>query len=148
LVIFSIIESFLACGNIQQVFEEYFKSKNLKYDFTAFDGRSDYGPFIEKKIPAGGLATGAEGIKTEKIRENSGGIAGIAFDPCYHAKCDSIANINRLGIEEMASNAANAIHFFATNPDLKGFLKRDLPVDIKSQTEDDVIIHQEKNKIK
>ena len=31
---------------------------------TAFDGRSDYGPFIAAGIPAGGLFTGAEEIKT------------------------------------------------------------------------------------
>ena len=54
-----------ASGNIQIVLEDFFKSKNLGYDLTAFDGRSDYGPFIEKKIPAGGLATGAE-VKFEK----------------------------------------------------------------------------------
>ena len=29
-----------------------------------FDGRSDYGPFIAVGIPAGGLFTGAEGVKT------------------------------------------------------------------------------------
>eukprot|EP01080_Neovahlkampfia_damariscottae_P000389 gene389-6803_t len=132
-----------ASGNIQIVLEDYFKSKNLGYDLTAFDGRSDYGPFIEKKIPAGGLATGAEGIKTESMRKKSGGIAGIAFDPCYHQACDSISNINRLGIEEMASNAANAIAFFATHPDLSGFLKRDLPPSMAIDSSEDVSIRKE-----
>ena len=31
---------------------------------TDFDGRSDYGPFVEAGIPSGGLFTGAEEIKT------------------------------------------------------------------------------------
>ncbi len=40
-----------------------------------FDGRSDYGPFIAIGIPAGGLFTGAEGIKTPEQAEVYGGTA-------------------------------------------------------------------------
>ena len=50
---------------------------------------------IEVGIPSGGLFTGAEGIKTEEQAENWGGEAGVAYDPCYHAKCDNLGNINR-----------------------------------------------------
>lgn len=50
-----------ASGNIQKVFENHFKKLGLDYELSPFDGRSDYGPFIEHLIPAGGLATGAEG---------------------------------------------------------------------------------------
>ena len=51
-------------GAIERTFLRYFDSKGLATDPTAFDGRSDYGPFIAQGIPAGGLFTGAEGIKT------------------------------------------------------------------------------------
>ena len=53
--------------NIEQVFLTYFAeyAGGLPTEPTAFDGRSDYGPFIAVGIPAGGLFTGAEGIKTE-----------------------------------------------------------------------------------
>ena len=54
-------------------------------DPTAFDGRSDYGPFIANGVPAGGLFTGAEGIKTARQEAIYGGFAGLHFDPCYHA---------------------------------------------------------------
>ena len=80
------------------------------------------------------------------MRRKSGGIAGIAFDPCYHQECDSVSNINRLGIEEMASNAANAIAYFATHPDLKGFLKRDLPSTFNFESSEDVEIRKENRK--
>ena len=48
---------------------------------TAFDGRSDYGPFIEAGIPAGGLFTGAEGIKTAEETTVFGGTAGQPYHP-------------------------------------------------------------------
>ena len=49
---------------IEDVFLDYFTSQGLATEPTAFDGRSDYGPFIEAGIPAGGLFSGAEGVKT------------------------------------------------------------------------------------
>lgn len=51
------------------------------WDLTAFDGRSDYGPFIENGIPAGGLFTGAERIKNAEGRAKYGGLANAAYDP-------------------------------------------------------------------
>ena len=51
-------------GQIEGVFNNYFASQGLASEPTAFDGRSDYGPFIAVGIPAGGLFTGAEGVKT------------------------------------------------------------------------------------
>ena len=47
-------------GFIEDVFVDYFASQGLFNEPTAFDGRSDYGPFIAEGIPAGGLFTGAE----------------------------------------------------------------------------------------
>ena len=51
-------------GFIEDVFVDYFASQGLFNEPTAFDGRSDYGPFIADGIPAGGLFTGAEQPKT------------------------------------------------------------------------------------
>jgi Zn-dependent M28 family amino/carboxypeptidase len=63
-------------GNIEQVFLDYFAGQGLAAAPTAFSGRSDYGPFIAVGIPAGGLFTGAEGIKTEEQAAIYGGTAG------------------------------------------------------------------------
>ncbi|KAI8609819.1 hypothetical protein BC830DRAFT_1043154, partial [Chytriomyces sp. MP71] len=71
-------------GRIQTLFETYFDNKNLPHLPTAFNGRSDYGEFLKFGIPAGGLDTGAEGIKSQKEYELFGGTPGIAYDPCYH----------------------------------------------------------------
>ena len=50
--------------SIEAVFESYFASQGLATLPTAFDGRSDYDAFIAAGIPAGGLFTGAEDVKT------------------------------------------------------------------------------------
>jgi PA domain len=51
-------------AQIEALFNDYFASQGLATDPTAFDGRSDYGPFISVGVPAGGLFSGAEGEKT------------------------------------------------------------------------------------
>ncbi|SDH05022.1 M28 family metallopeptidase [Nonomuraea jiangxiensis] len=79
---------------IEEDFERYFAGRRQPFTATAFTGRSDYGPFIAAGIPAGGLFTGAEVLKTAEEAEIFGGTAGIPLDPCYHSACDTIANIS------------------------------------------------------
>jgi Zn-dependent M28 family amino/carboxypeptidase len=95
-------------GEIERVFHDYFAGVGLASSETPFSGRSDYGPFIAQGIPAGGLFTGAEGVKTADEAAIYGGTAGVAYDACYHLACDTIANVNRQGINEMADAAAHA----------------------------------------
>ena len=75
---------------------------------TAFDGRSDYGPFIEVGIPAGGLFTGAEGIKTAEQAAIFGGTVGEQYDPCYHLSCDTTNNLSLTALDQMSDAAAHA----------------------------------------
>jgi Zn-dependent M28 family amino/carboxypeptidase len=86
-------------GNIERVFEEYFDSQDLASEPTAFDGRSDYDAFITAGIPAGGLFTGAEDVKTADQVPLYGGLAEfegepVSYDPCYHQACDSMDPID------------------------------------------------------
>jgi Zn-dependent M28 family amino/carboxypeptidase len=123
-------------GRIESVFTEYFDSQDLPSEPTAFSGRSDYGPFIAVGIPAGGLFTGAEVVKTEDQEAIYGGVAGASYDPCYHAECDSldptydsqelmdvyaelnaeydmVGNVNLTALGEMSDAAAHATMTFA-----------------------------------
>jgi Zn-dependent M28 family amino/carboxypeptidase len=100
-------------GEIERVFHDYFGSQSLESSETPFSGRSDYGPFIAKGIPAGGLFTGAEGTKTAQEAAIYGGTAGISYDPCYHLACDTFANVNDTGFDQMADAAAHATLYFA-----------------------------------
>lgn len=78
-------------AEIEGVFESFFASRGLATVPADFTGRSDYGPFIAAgvDIPAGGLFTGAEGLKTAAEAELFGGVVGESYDPCYHDVCDS-----------------------------------------------------------
>jgi Zn-dependent M28 family amino/carboxypeptidase len=99
---------------VEEVFLEYFESQELDTEPTAFDGRSDYFGFIENGIPAGGLFSGAEDIKTaEEAAADYGGTAGVAYDPCYHQACDDIDNISIVALEQMADAIAHATLTFA-----------------------------------
>jgi Zn-dependent M28 family amino/carboxypeptidase len=79
-------------GAIEDLFVDFYDDRGLASEPTAFDGRSDYGPFIANGVPAGGLFTGAEGIKTPAQVTIYGGTVGAQYDPCYHAACDTFAN--------------------------------------------------------
>ncbi|NUT49743.1 MAG: M28 family peptidase [Saccharothrix sp.] len=78
---------------IEDVFEAFYTARGLPFEDAEFSGRSDYGPFIAVGIPAGGLFTGAEGVKTPEQAARYGGVAGAAFDPCYHRPCDSLTPV-------------------------------------------------------
>jgi Peptidase family M28/PA domain len=60
---------------------------------------SDHAPFQRAGIPIGGLYTGAG--------ERAPG--GKPRDPCYHRRCDTIDNVNRGVLLEMARAAAKAL---------------------------------------
>jgi Zn-dependent M28 family amino/carboxypeptidase len=75
-------------------FASYFDSIGLNHTEIEFDGRSDYGPFLEAGIAAGGIAGGAEGIKTEAEAEMFGGGAGVPYDVNYHEDGDTVNNLN------------------------------------------------------
>lgn len=100
-------------ANIEKIFGDYFDMAGLAYEATAFDGRSDYGPFIEAGIPAGGLFAGADDIMTPAQADLFGGTAGIAFDINYHTAEDNLDNLNEQALEEMSGAAAHAVLTFA-----------------------------------
>jgi len=118
---------------ITALFKSWFDQQNLPWDYTGFDGRSDYGPFLAEGIVAGGLFSGADGTKTQEQRDlydellgqGMGGIAGAIQDPCYHQACDSIQNINEFAYEKMVQAAAYVLDSLAQQADLEVFLYPD-----------------------
>ena len=95
-------------GEIESIFNDWFDAQGVEYEATPFNGRSDYGAFIYMGIPAGGLFTGAEGVKSSSQADKFGGESGQAFDPCYHQACDDIENLDNTMFLEMARAAAYA----------------------------------------
>mmetsp|Transcript_6727 Transcript_6727/g.19022 ORF Transcript_6727/g.19022 Transcript_6727/m.19022 type:complete len:544 (-) Transcript_6727:44-1675(-) len=111
-----------ASGNIEQLFVDYYVSQNIPYTLEPFTGRSDYGPFIEVGIPAGGLFTGAEEEKSMEERSEFGGLANAAYDPCYHQSCDTIDNVNTEALQNNARAAAFTLGNVATLTDIDAFI--------------------------
>ena len=92
---------------IETLFLDYFASQGLATRPTAFDGRSDCGPFIDAGIPAGGLFTGAEGIKTASAGRYLWRHRWRARTTCYHL-ADDIDNLSLPALDQMSDAAAHA----------------------------------------
>ncbi|KAG0175712.1 Leucyl aminopeptidase yscIV [Apophysomyces sp. BC1034] len=103
---------------IERLFQDYFESQGAGHDPAEFDGRSDYGPFINVGIPSGGLFTGAEDIKTRAQAKKYGGQAGVAYDACYHQACDTIDNLNTEAFLLHSRAIAHAISTFSQSTHL------------------------------
>jgi Zn-dependent M28 family amino/carboxypeptidase len=102
-------------AQIEALFESFYESIGEPFKGTDFSGRSDYGPFIAVGIPAGGLFTGAEGVKTEEEAAIWGGTAGDQYDPCYHLACDTYDNINLEAYDVNSDAVAFATLQYAMN---------------------------------
>jgi Zn-dependent M28 family amino/carboxypeptidase len=99
---------------IEALFERYYAERGIPSEPTAFSGRSDYQAFIVAGIPAGGLFTGAEGLKTAAQAAKWGGTAGVAYDPCYHQACDDIDNLNLNALGINADAIAYVTYLYAS----------------------------------
>ncbi|GAA1777997.1 M20/M25/M40 family metallo-hydrolase [Actinomadura chokoriensis] len=116
-------------GAIEKMFRDYFKGRRLPTTESEFDGRSDYGPFVERGIPSGGLATGAEGMKTAAEAKTFGGRAGKAYDPCYHDTCDRLKNVNLKLLDTNTDGVAHVVqHLAGTTVAVNGGARLALPV--------------------
>jgi Zn-dependent M28 family amino/carboxypeptidase len=102
---------------IEQVLADQLSTTGVTSAGTDFNGRSDYGPFIEAGIPSGGLFTGAEEIKTPEQATQWGGEAGKPYDPCYHQACDTLANVDRTALDRNVDTLAGAVGRFALSVD-------------------------------
>ena len=100
-------------AQLERDINDFLDRKGQAHEGTDFTGRSDYGPFVEAGIPSGGTDTGAEGIKTPAQAETFGGEAGIAYDPCYHAACDDLDNIDMGLFDSNIDVIANAVGTYA-----------------------------------
>jgi Zn-dependent M28 family amino/carboxypeptidase len=107
---------------IEATFLKYFKSVGIAPDPSAFDGRSDYKPFQDNGIAAGGLFSGAEVAKSAAQAAKWGGTAGVAFDPNYHQPGDDIDNLDLKGWEQLADGGAHVLATLAEDRKLRDTL--------------------------
>jgi Peptidase family M28 len=68
---------------ITKLIEDYFTSRGLPVFKFLFNSRSDFQPFLDSDVPAGGVITGEDEIKSIESERLFGGVAGMVLDPCY-----------------------------------------------------------------
>lgn len=102
-------------GEAEAVLSAWFTAQGLNHTSSEFDGRSDYGPFLDVGIPCGGLDTGADGVKTEEEAAIYGGTAGIIYDPNYHTAADNVTNLAPEAFEIMGKGIAHAVAYWGGN---------------------------------
>ncbi len=85
--------------SIESLFKMFLSAYGSGSVETPLNGRSDYQAFALAGIPVGGLFTGAEDVKSEQEAKLFGGEAGVAYDACYHKKCDDLSNLNMEAFE-------------------------------------------------
>lgn len=107
---------------LRDLYVQFYEQHGLNYTFIPFDGRSDYVGFLETGIPSGGIATGAEGIKTEDEARKFGGKAGDWYDPAYHQLEDDVGNLNLTAWEVNSKLVAHTVGTYAASFD--GYPKR------------------------
>nr|WP_255216099.1 M28 family peptidase [Pseudenhygromyxa sp. WMMC2535] len=90
---------------IYAAFLDYFAAQGLATLPLAFEGNSDFQPFVDAGVPTGGLFTGAGGDKSVAEVEAFGGAGAAAYDSCYHQACDDRENVD---LEVFAQNLAAA----------------------------------------
>jgi aminopeptidase S len=79
-----------------------------------FTGDDD-AAFVRAGIPTGGALTGAGDAKTVEQARVWGGQAGAPYDPCYHAACDRLANVDRTSLSRYTDAVAAALTRFGTS---------------------------------
>jgi Zn-dependent M28 family amino/carboxypeptidase len=131
-------------AQIEKAFADYFAAKGVPTEGTDFSGRSDYGEFIAQGIPAGGLFTGAEGVKTAAQAAKWGGTAGVAYDPCYHSKCDNLGNLDRVALGRNAGALAFVTAAYGVSTeDVNGVPPRSQRADARSAAKMSLTAHED-----
>ncbi|CAF5121056.1 unnamed protein product, partial [Rotaria magnacalcarata] len=115
---------------VTSLFRDWFNSQKLPWNNSTLGSGSDYAPFLAAGVAAGGLLSGASGIKTKEQCDRYALLLGpdpyctpnIAQDPCYHRSCDTIWNINVFAYEKMVKAAGYVIESLARTDNLKEWL--------------------------
>jgi hypothetical protein len=93
---------------IEALFNNYFASRGLETEPTAFDGgRTTAGSSRSTSPPVAG-SVAPRGSRRRRRRPSTGGTAGEPYDPCYQEACDDITNLSTGALSELGDVAAHA----------------------------------------
>ena len=100
-------------AELEAIFTDFFDEIGQPHVGTEFSGRSDYQAFIDNGVPASGLFSGADAIKTAEEVELFGGTEGVQQDRNYHTIDDTIENVSTESIDIFTPAIAFAAHSVA-----------------------------------
>jgi len=105
-------------SHIEGMFNEFFTNKEESTIAQALSKRSDYAGFADWDVAFGGLFTGAENVKSATEATLFGGEVDVAYDKCYHQKCDDLNNVNFTAMTTNTKAMAFVATFYAMSEDL------------------------------
>ncbi len=123
-------QALFGTDRITELFQQWFNDQKLPWTESGIGGGSDFVPFLTSGIAAGGVNTGAGGIKSAGERDQyaalmgigNSGAANVAYDSCYHQQCDRITNANPFAYEIVVKAAAYALEYMGRLNDLEKWL--------------------------
>ncbi|MGV0801669.1 M28 family peptidase, partial [Mycolicibacterium elephantis] len=104
-------------AGIERTLAGYLYSAGVRPADMPLSRITDYNAFLSVGVPIGGLTAGSSQRKSEAQARLWGGHAGIAFDPNYRTRRDTVDNINRDALAVMGSAAAFAVATYAQSID-------------------------------
>jgi Zn-dependent M28 family amino/carboxypeptidase len=107
-------------GVLERVLAETLAAAGVPTEPSGFQGDSDYDPFLQAEIAAGGLFTGAGESMSAEQAQRWGGKADQPHDPCYHQACDRIDTVDRVALDRNADAAAAVLARFALSTEELG----------------------------
>ncbi|HWG98869.1 MAG TPA: M28 family peptidase [Pilimelia sp.] len=100
-------------AQIERAFVDYLAGIGVPTEEAPVVGQGAYAVFIGAGIPTGGPFSGIPHIKTAAQVAKWGGTAGIALEPCNHAPCDNLGNVNRRILDRNADAVAHVTGGYA-----------------------------------
>jgi aminopeptidase S len=101
---------------VTNLISTYFERRGLPWDPIDLEGDSDHGPFIAAGVPTGGLFAGGIEPVTPDQAARHGSVAGEPADPCSHAACDTIDNVDLARLALMTDAIAAVLVALAGSP--------------------------------
>lgn len=94
---------------VTNVVSGYFSRRGLPWEPIDLTGHADHGSFTAAGIPTGGLFSGGREPVTDAQAARHGAIAGQPADPCSHAACDTIDNVDLARLALMTDAIASIL---------------------------------------
>ncbi|KAH3745551.1 M28 family peptidase [Pelomyxa schiedti] len=118
------------CVQLQNMFTDYYDSKEIPYVIVEMEAWSDFAPFIQNGIPGCATDSGANEVKGISERSEFGGLANTPADPCYHTECDTYDNVSEDVMKITVASTSHILQELGGKVDLREFLLAGTPREV------------------